>query len=238
MPPRLFADHLDSLTKRGFRFVTPAQFAAFLQSQAPLPRRPVLLTFDDGYADLLDAARDILQPRAIEAVTFVVTGAASGTNEWDQAYGAQTVRLLTPHERRELASLGVEIGSHSRTHREMRLLSAKERTVEARGSADDLAAGGLPCPRFFAYPFGAVDEGSKRAVEKAGFSAAFGLAQRRVTGRSDRFDLPRVIVLSSDRGWRFRAKTAAPRLAGNVAWLRRGLANRVRRFGRRARDSH
>jgi glycosyltransferase involved in cell wall biosynthesis len=219
--PRLFADQLDSLTMRGFCFVTPAQVAAFIGSNAPLPRRPVLLTFDDGYADLTNLARDVLQPRSIEGLAFVVTGFASATNEWDQTYGAKTVKLLTEDERREVASRGVEIGSHSRTHREMPLLSAKERALEASGSSDDLVANGLARPRFFAYPYGTLDEGSKKAVAQAGFLAAFGLTQRRMSRRSDRFDLPRVIILSSDRGWRFWMKTAAP---GIVNWY-----DRVRR---------
>jgi peptidoglycan/xylan/chitin deacetylase (PgdA/CDA1 family) len=118
--------------------------------------------------------------------------------------------LLTAEARKELASLGVEIGSHSRTHREMPLLDDVDVEFEARGSADDMAASGLPRPRFFAYPFGALDDRSKTAVREARFRAAFGLKQRRLSRASDLFDLPRVIVLATDRGLRFRLKTAAP----------------------------
>jgi len=227
VPPDRFAGQLDSLTERGFVFVTPAQLAAFLRSSAPLPRRPVLVTFDDGYADLVGLARTALQPRGIEALAFVATGPE--TNEWDQAYGAKTARLLTAAERREVASLGVEIGSHSRTHREMPLLGDDELAHEARGSSDDLAAGGLPRPRFFAYPYGALDARTRRAVADAGFIAAFGLKQHRMSAGSDRFDLPRVIILSADRGWRFRMKTAAPRLIGWYDRARRALAAAARR---------
>lgn len=223
VPPRLFADQLDSLAKRGFSLVTPAQVAAFLRSNAPLPRRPVLLTFDDGYADLISLARDVLRPRGIEALAFVVTGFASGTNEWDQSYGAKTVKLLTANGRREVVSRGVEIGSHSRTHREMPLLDEDERWSETRGSADDLATNGVPRPRFFAYPYGAVDERSRQAVQEAGFLAGFGLKQRRLNRAGDMFDLPRVIVLATDRGWRFRFKTAAPALFNRYARAQRRL---------------
>ena len=230
VPPRRFAEQLDSLTKRGFIFVTPAQVTAFLQLGAPLPRRPVLLTFDDGYADLVGLAREVLQPRAIEGLAFVVTGSKSGTNEWDQPYGAKTIRLLTAQDCIDLASLGVEIGSHSRTHREMPLLSDAERAQEARGSADELAAAGLPRPRFFAFPYGAVDPGSKLAVADAGYAAAFGLTQRRMSVKSDRFNLPRVLIHSTDGGWRFRLKTAAPDLLNWYERARRVLRAAVRRI--------
>jgi glycosyltransferase involved in cell wall biosynthesis/peptidoglycan/xylan/chitin deacetylase (PgdA/CDA1 family) len=238
VPPGQFAEQLDALTSRGFSFVSPAQLGAFLASNAPLPRRPVLLTFDDGYADLVGVARDVLRPRGIEALAFVVTAFESSTNEWDQAYGAETINLLSAEERIELASMGVEIGSHSRTHREMPLLEGPEQTDEAASSADDLVASGLPRPRFFAYPFGFSDEGSKDAVRKAGYSAAFGCRSDWVKRGSDPFELPRVIILASDGSWRFRMKVRAPRLFANMAWLLQGIGNQFRKIGSRAGDAH
>lgn len=238
VPPEQFADQLDALTRRGFSFVSPAQLAAYIRSNGPLPRRPVLLTFDDGYADLVGLAQEVLRPRGIETLVFVVTGSKSGTNEWDQDYGAKTINLLSAEERIELASLGVEIGSHSRTHREMPLLERPEQMEEAANSAEDLAASGLRRPRFFAYPFGFSDEGSKDAVRKAGYVAAFGCRSDWVKRGNDLFELPRVIVLASDSGWRFSMKTRVPRLFANIAWLRQGIGNRVRKIGSRARVAH
>ena len=234
VPPAAFSAQLDSLVTRGFTFVTPSQFAAYLQSGAPLPRRPVLLTFDDGYADLLDAARTILLPRRIEGLVFAVTGSAA--NDWDQSYGARPKVLLTAEERRELRSLGVETGSHSRSHREMSLLSAAELADEADGSRRDLSDHGFQ-PRFFAYPFGARDERAKAAVKKAGYAAAFATSSRRVRPDDDPFDVPRVMIYATDRGWRFRLKVAAPRLFARLAWLREGLRNRIQKLGKRRGDS-
>ena len=221
VPPNLFAAHLDSLTGRGFTFVGPRALGAFLSGRATLPRRAVLLTFDDCYSDLLALARDVLRPRGIEALAFAVTGAMTGTNEWDQAYGASRLKLLRPDELRELASLGVEIGSHSRSHGDLPLLTADNLESETCGSAEDLDAIGLPSPRFFAYPYGAADESTRRAVKEAGFLGAFGLKQRRLSRGSDPFDLPRVMILATDRGWRFRFKTATPRAFG---WFKRAIS--------------
>ena len=225
--PDLFRKQLDSLTKRGFTFVSPDQFTFFLQGDALLPSRPVLLTFDDGYADLPETARTILRPRKIDALAFAVTGPS--TNEWDQPYGAKTKDLVTAGQRRELTGLGVEIGSHSRTHREMPLLAGEELATEAAGSLEDLRAGGLN-PRFFAYPYGALNASSKKAVADAGYCAAFGTAHRRVRRSDDRFDLPRVMIHATDRGWRFRTKTAAPRIWGSIERIRRTFSAAARRM--------
>jgi glycosyltransferase involved in cell wall biosynthesis/peptidoglycan/xylan/chitin deacetylase (PgdA/CDA1 family) len=218
VPPEQFGAQLDSLTKRGFTFITPGHFAAYLQSNAPLPRRAVLLTFDDGYASLTETARADLKPRDIEAIVFSVTG--PGTNEWDQAVGANAVSLLSAKDRRTLEALGFEVGSHSRTHREMPLLGPVDLAEEAAGSLHDLRAGGHN-PRFFAYPYGARDVAACTAVKSAGYLAAFSTRHRHVRPDDDSHDLPRVMIYASDRGWRFRAKTAAPRL-----WV---LVQRIRR---------
>ncbi len=225
--PQQFAAQLDALTRRGFTFVSPAHLAAFIETNAPLPRRPVLVTFDDGYESLLGTTCDLLQPRGIPALVFVVSAMTSATNEWDQAYGASRQKLLAPEQLRDLAARDVEIGSHSRSHREMPLLDGAEQTDEAAGSAADLAASGLPRPRFFAYPFGFSDAGSKDAVRDAGYLAGFGCRADWIRRSSDRFNLPRVIVLASDRGWRFRLKVRAPRLFANLAWLRQAVRNRA-----------
>ena len=238
VPPEEFIKQLDLLTDQGFSFVSPAQVAAFLALDAPLPRRPVLLTFDDGYESLLTTTRNVLQPRGIPALVFAVTAMKSRTNEWDQTYGAGQLKLLTPEQLQDLTEFGVEIGSHSRTHREMPLLEGPEQAQEAGGSADDLAAQGLLRPRFFAYPYGFFDEVSKTAVRQADYCAAFGCRATWIDRGSDLFALPRVIVLASDRGWRFRMKVRTPRLIANLAWFRQGIRSRFRQIGNYARAAH
>lgn len=234
VPPETFARQLDFLSRAGFSFVTPDVAANFLRFGAPLPKKAVLLTFDDGYEELFQLARDVLYPRKIQAVAFAVTGIESTTNEWDQAYGAGRLALLTRPQLRELAALGVEIGSHSRTHREMPLLDELELKEEAASSADDLVAAGVPRPRFFAYPFAAADERTRRATQDSGYLAAFGCRTGYVRFASDRFELPRVTIFACDRGWRFALKVSAPLLFQRLAALHEALRTRIRHIGKRA----
>lgn len=239
VPRQRFVEQLKSLTNRGFNFVTPDMVAAFLTGEAPLPRRAVLLTFDDCYADLADVAREILRPRGIEAVAFAVTAVGSATNEWDQGAGGRPHDLLAPHEFKQLASSGVEVGSHGRTHRSLVEGTDEERREEIEGSADDLEALGLPRPRFFAYPYGEVDERARRAVRDAGYIAGFGIEDAWVERGGDRFSLPRIIVHASDRGWRFDLRTNAPALFRRLdiaqarlrARIKGAVASKKRRSG-------
>jgi glycosyltransferase involved in cell wall biosynthesis/peptidoglycan/xylan/chitin deacetylase (PgdA/CDA1 family) len=233
IPPQAFAQQLDHLSSAGFTFVGADAVANFVQHGAPLPKRPVLLTFDDCYEELVEIARDVLQPRRIPALAFAVTGTKSGTNEWDQAFGAGRQRLLAPVELKALASLGFEIGSHSRSHRDMTTLDEAQQSKEAAGSAADLVALGLPAPRFFAYPFGAVDVRSQKAVQSAGYVAAFGCRADYATRKSNPLHLPRVLVFASDVRWRFRAKSRWPRKFEALATRLHATKTRVGKVGRR-----
>lgn len=212
-----FVEQLDSLKRRGFTFVGPNALAAYLRHGAPMPTRAVLLTFDDGYSDLPAIAREVLRPRGIEALAFPVTGTVSGTNEWDRPCDAAALHLLNRDELQVLTSLGVELGCHSRTHREMPRLVEDERQTEVQGSRADLISLDVDEPRFFAYPFGELDGATMDAVRNAGFLAAFGIEARWLNRKSDPFNLPRVVILASDRGWRFRFKTVAPTIYNWIA---------------------
>ena len=206
--PKSFERQLDQLLARGFTFITPGLFASYLLHNAPMPRRAVLLTFDDGYADLLTIARYVLRPRGIEALAFVLTRPPD-SNEWDALAGTPRRRLLTPGQVKELATLGIEIAAHGRTHRELPRLTTTDVQNEVEGSTEDLAKLGLK-PRFFAYPYGELNTDSMTAVSEAGFIGGFGVEARWTTRRSDPFNLPRVVIQAGDRGWRFRFKTRAP----------------------------
>jgi glycosyltransferase involved in cell wall biosynthesis/peptidoglycan/xylan/chitin deacetylase (PgdA/CDA1 family) len=208
--PDSFGRQLDRLAGRGFTFIDAGEFCAFLAGRAKLPRRAVLLTFDDCYIELKQVAREVLGPRGIPAVAFAVTDRTS--NDWDEPLGARRLALLDRTGLRELRESGVEIGCHSRTHRPMPSLDDAELASETRGGAAALARAGLPRPRLFAYPYGEHDARSAAAVRAAGYSAAFSVRAGVATARSDPFAVPRVEILARDTGWRFRAKIALPRL--------------------------
>ena len=229
IPQAQFEAQLASLEKRGFAFISGEDFLAALQSGVPLPHRAVLLSFDDCYADLLEVARKILQPRGIPAIAFAVTGMQSGTNEWDQAIGASRLRLLNWDELAELRMLGIELGSHSRNHRQMCGLSEDELVKETSGSADDLSRHLRHNPRLFAYPYGELDTRSRAAVEQAGYTAAFSLTEKRAGPGCDPFNLPRMEILRRDTPWRFWLKTTWPGLAKALRW-RKFLARWKARF--------
>jgi peptidoglycan/xylan/chitin deacetylase (PgdA/CDA1 family) len=222
VPPALFAAHLDQLMRRGFTFIDGDQLLGWLHRGVALPTRPALLTFDDCYEDLLDTARNILVPRRIPALAFAVSGAES--NLWDQPAGARQLKLMDWRQLAQLAELGVELGSHSATHRRLPDLGAEGLRLETDGAASAFERHGLRRPRFFAYPFGQVSDAAQGAVRDAGFDGAFGIDFCPISPMSDLYALPRFPIMATDRGWRFRFRTS------RLFAARRMLSRALRRY--------
>lgn len=231
VPPNLFRQQMDILKQAGFRFVDANEFLRFLHGQAGLPRRALLLTFDDCYKDLLDVVLPILEERGIPAVAFAVSGRLGGTNDWDEAIGAPQIRLVDADGLRKLAARGVAIGAHSRTHRQLTCVSVEELSNEVAGSVADLEAVGLDRPLLFAYPHGEYDQKVQRAAQDADLQAAFTVNPGLVQPGQDPYQLPRIEILRGDVGWKFRWKVA---LAGRSIIPSGGFSSLLRRWWQRS----
>jgi peptidoglycan/xylan/chitin deacetylase (PgdA/CDA1 family)/GT2 family glycosyltransferase len=214
VPARVLERQLDLLQRVRFHFVSAEEALRSLEGRGGLPRRAVLLTFDDCYEDLLHTALPILEHRGIPAVAFAVSGHVGGSNAWDQAIGAPELRLLDVKGLRELARRGIEIGAHSRSHCALPGLSDRALDQEIAGSVADLEAEGLVRPRLFAYPYGEYDERVTASTARAGLRAAFTIVPGRIGRRSVRHRLPRIEILRSDVGLRFLLKVVG------AQWLR------------------
>ena len=206
VPPHVFRQQVEWLLRHGFHFVTAAEVIRFLQGTGGLPRKAILLTFDDCYADLLECALPILKEFRIPAVAFAVSGCLGGYNEWDRKFGAGQRRLLDARGLFTLANAGIEIGAHSRNHRSLPQLHGNELAAEIDGSISDLERIGLKRPYLFAYPYGESNSKVREAAQAAGLKAAFTVNPGTVQPGQDPFDIPRIEILRSDTLWNFWRK--------------------------------
>jgi peptidoglycan/xylan/chitin deacetylase (PgdA/CDA1 family) len=206
--PEAFAAQLDSFAAGGWTFVDLDLVLAVLRGEAEPPARAVLLTFDDAYTDLLDAALPAMRRHEAPGVVFAVADELGGTNSWDAPNGARAVPLLDAAGLREAVAGGFELGSHSNHHVPLTTVPDGDLDAELAGSAERLAAAGLPRPRAFAYPHGDCDERVAAAVAAAGYEAAFTIRPGVLAPGADPFQLPRVAVLGGDTPRSLAVKTA------------------------------
>ena len=116
VPPDTFRRQIAALEEAGWAFIGVDEFLRFLRSGAHVPRRSVLLTFDDGYADLATEAHPVLVRHHAGSVAFIVSGSIGKFNGWDVAKGRAPRPLAGQDELLRLSQGMVEIGSHTRSH--------------------------------------------------------------------------------------------------------------------------
>lgn len=196
-PGRLAAT-VDRLSGRGYRFVTMADYLRALDAGDATGERRLLLTFDDGYADVYADVFPMLTERDIPFHVFVVSEFAGRTNTWDLSLGRRPFRHLDWNEIRELVAAGVSIGSHSATHRDLTRVSDEDLRRELAGSRATIAdRTGVDVPTV-SYPFGRCDARVLSAARDAGYEAGFSLYPRRHNSRVDPFALRRNAVYVID----------------------------------------
>ena len=184
IPPKRFERQIRWLADQHFSGVSSTDLLAWRREGRPLPPRPVLLTFDDGYADLADIAFPLLRSYGFGAIVFLVSGQIGKTNEWDEANGSGTHRLLTTPQVRDWSARGIEFGAHGRTHADL-TLPETDVLDEVAGSAADLEELLGQKASSFAYPHGAFDAGVRASVVRffdLAFTSRSGLNDARTDG--------------------------------------------------------
>lgn len=155
--------------------VTLAQLFDAREKGTPLPRRAVVLTFDDGRAGLFAHALPVLKKHRAVAELFVVTGWTANSAEQRHHFTDETGEhaALTWPELAELAHSGVfVIESHSVSHARFPQLDAEKQAAELANSRTAIRDRLHVPADFFAYPSGALDAESKRLAQKEGYRGA------------------------------------------------------------------
>jgi peptidoglycan/xylan/chitin deacetylase (PgdA/CDA1 family) len=180
--PRDFADHMACLARKGFRGISLREALMYRDIHRSWPTEAVVLTFDDGFANFYDEAFPILERFNFSATVFIVTGHMGGHNNWEgNTSSIGTLPLLNWQQTAELARAGFEIGSHTRTHRDLRRCSAQEIKYEISSSLDDIENNLGISTQSFAYPYGGVNHLVQQLAARD-FRAACTTELRRANG--------------------------------------------------------
>ncbi len=196
VPPEKFARQMEYLASHGFHTVSLTDVVDHFQSGKPLPPRPVVITFDDGYLDNYTYAFPILKKYGFTATVFVVAHTVGKTNIFDA--GRQPVNKMAGwRELKEMADYGITIGSHTLDHPNLTRLSLAEARHQIKESKALLEAHlGRPV-EVFSYPYGKYNHELARVVRESGYRAAVTTGQGLAGSRDDPFTLKRVRVMGS-----------------------------------------
>ncbi|RPJ59381.1 MAG: polysaccharide deacetylase family protein [Acidobacteria bacterium] len=192
LAPETFARQMRFLKANGYRVVTLHDLCESWKTGAGLSSRTIALTFDDGYANLMETALPVLEECGFRATIFVVAGYVGAHNNWaSQPSTVPLLRLLGWRDLRELSHTGFEIAGHTWTHPALAGIS-KEALAREIGGSKDLIEQRIGTPvRSFAYPYGVVDAAARDSVASH-YLAACTTQMGEVSAEDDRYTLKRI----------------------------------------------
>lgn len=189
--PQKLDEILSLAHERGYTSITFADLLAYQEGRAKLPPRPVMFTFDDGYADNFHDAKPRLEKYGFRGVFAVATGTIGGRVH------------MTWEEVRQLARDGHEVVSHSHSHRNLKELGSEDLERELRMSKSILE-NELEAPvDALVYPYGAFNNEVVRIAKGLGYKLARSTRLSTRVDLSARYDLPtlRVLPTTSRAQW-------------------------------------
>lgn len=182
--PEEFEQDLQYIQKCGYTTISAAELLAWAEDGAPLPEKPILLTFDDGYESVHEYAFPLLQKYNMKAVVAII-GKHTDTFSVSEDYKSINWSHLTWDQCREMQQSGlVEIENHTYNMHDNtsgKRYGIRIRKGESEESYREALYGDIGAlndeieneigirPTVFAYPFGALCKESKPILKDLGF---------------------------------------------------------------------
>lgn len=165
-----FEKQITALKNSGWNFVTFAQLIKQI-SLGNVPRRQLCLTFDDACGNFYQYAFPLLKKLSVCGTVFVIGNSLLGKPYHNLP--SCGIEPLSAAELQQMLACGIEVGSHTMSHRELTSLSQPEELAfeleESKALLEKILKTSVTS---FCYPRGAYNEMVIEAVKKAGFSAA------------------------------------------------------------------
>lgn len=166
VPTGLFERQLRELVAAGFSGIAPSQ--ALISGNGPR----IVLTFDDGYRNVLTHGLPLLERYRYSATVYLVADRIGSRNEWDIAEGEVPERLMDAAQVREWLAAGQRIGSHGLTHARLTRLPlavARREIIASKRKLEDLFQVAV---EDFCYPYGDWSQALAEIVVEAGYRTA------------------------------------------------------------------
>ena len=160
-----------------------------------ITKKKFIITFDDGYENLITNAFPILKKLEFSATCFVVTNMLNKYNVWDENRSDyKKMKLMNIDQIYEWVSNGFEIGSHTKDHLDLTSLDInkkKEQIIDSKNFINQSL--GIKITSF-AYPFGSFDDETIKIVQENYEYAVTTRPSKYNPNKFDDMKLPRISI--------------------------------------------
>lgn len=186
--PENFEAQLQYLAEAGYHTITLTDLYLHLTQGYPLPEKPIVLTFDDGYRDAYEVVFPLLLDYGFTGTFFVL--ATPAHFEWSE--------YITWAQMKEMSDAGMEIQSHGRDHVDLRNRSYDYLVYQTMGIQEAIQYHTGRLPRFFCYPSGRYDANLIAVLKSVGYWGAVTTEWGRTHTPEGLFGMPRLRIRGSD----------------------------------------
>ena len=156
-----FRQQMKFLKDNDFHPITMEQLYEYMVHNKPVPVRPVVLTFDDGYPDTYSIVMPVMKEYGFASTVFVPT--------YDTDQGTR----LNWQQVKEMKASGMTIASHGHHHERLNEMKGQTLASELQTSQDELKQQLGITNEFFCYPYGGDNAAAEAALKKFGIKLAF-----------------------------------------------------------------
>jgi peptidoglycan/xylan/chitin deacetylase (PgdA/CDA1 family) len=188
--PKDFLLHLDTMLDSGRTPVTISTLVDHLTVGTPMPERPVLITFDDGFVDLPGPTAEALAERSMVSTAYLTTGAITP----GRTSLLPPAPMMTLAQVPRLEQYGMEIGTHTITHAQLDTLRApslRRELTEPKDVLEDLLGHEVA---HLAYPHGYNSGAVRKAALRAGYTSAVAVRHALSSQHDELYRIARLIV--------------------------------------------
>jgi peptidoglycan/xylan/chitin deacetylase (PgdA/CDA1 family) len=186
--PEDFREQLQYLADEGYHCISLTDIHHYLTRGIPLPERPVVLSFDDGYVDAYEIVFPLLLEFGLSGTFFVL---------------ATPAHLASPHylswdQMKEMSDAGMDIQGHGRDHIDLTRESYDSLVYQILGIREAVEYHTGRAPLFFCYPSGRYDDDVIAVVQGAGYWGAVTTEWGRTHTQDGAYVMPRIRMRGED----------------------------------------
>ncbi|WP_315119172.1 polysaccharide deacetylase family protein [uncultured Clostridium sp.] len=187
MPEQQFREQMKYIKDNGYTTLTMDELYSFFTENKPIPKKSLVITFDDGYLDNYKYAYPILKEFDLKATIFVIASNIDKDN-----------RSMNSQQLKELQANGIDIQSHTLNHEELNKLSYEKQLQTLKESKEIIEKALDKKVNYIAYPYGRYNEDTIRAVKDAGYTMGFATGGRVSRKNNGIYTLRRIGVVAGD----------------------------------------
>jgi peptidoglycan/xylan/chitin deacetylase (PgdA/CDA1 family) len=207
-----FEKHLKTFKTLGFTTLTFSELSLYrkgLVSFKNFPKKPLLLTFDDGYRDNLEIASPLLKKYGYRAQLFLLADKNISSNVWDQTQDEPPHEIIAGNERLKWKESAFEVGSHGFSHQKITDFSDRESALQELAESKQALEKEFNSPvTAYAFTYGTTTSDSAELAEEAGYEYAVNTDTGGLLAEEDPFAIFRVNIFPEENFWSLYKKTS------------------------------